>query len=133
MIRGGCLKLFDSSGEASLDEKTVNGLSATQLTDAFQFLGSSTSGLGAFAKSFTNISDSVLGLGKIQLDNYESTSKRLSSQIAVLTERATAMQATLAAQLHAADALLGSLQSQQNVLTATIQSLNYSTYGKSES
>jgi flagellar capping protein FliD len=121
---------FDAKGVASFDQTAFQNLSGVQLEDTFTFLGSATAGLGGRSKTLTDISESVTGLAQIQLDNYERTNKRLTAEISVLTERATAMQGTLAAQLHVADALLASLQSSQNMLTATIQSLNYSTYGK---
>ncbi|MBI4903219.1 MAG: flagellar filament capping protein FliD [Acidobacteria bacterium] len=123
---------FESTGEAKFDSSVVTNFSTTQLEDAFGFLGTTTTGFAGLAADFEDISASVTGLAQIQLDNYETENQRLTDQIAVMTARATEAQKTLQAQLQSADALLASLQSQQSILTATIQSLNYSLYGKNE-
>jgi hypothetical protein len=47
-----------------------------------------------------------------------------------MTLRISNFQRATSARLQAADALLAQLQSQQQLLTATIQSMNYSLYGK---
>lgn len=124
---------FDSSGVASFDQDTFNNLSDTNFNDAITFLGDTTTGFGGLAKTLTDISDSATGLAKIQLDKYAETDTRLNSQIGKLTDNLLNLQKTLSAKLQAADALLASLQSQQKVLDASIQSLNYSLYGKSTS
>lgn len=121
---------FDSGGVATLNQTTFNNLSDSQISDAFNFLGSTTDGFGGLAAGLVNISDSATGLAKIQLDNYDAADRRLSDQIATLTGRASEMQKSLAARLQAADALLASLQSQQSIVTAQINSLNYTLYGK---
>ncbi len=121
---------FDSSGVAKFNQTTFNNLSDSQINDAFNFLGSSTTGFGGLVSGLTNISDSATGLGKIQLDNYDAANQRLSGQIATLTGRANEAQKNLAARLQAADALLAALQSQQSIVTAQINSLNYALYGK---
>ena len=61
--------------------------------------------------------------------SFPLTDDRITEQITVLSARLAESQSYLAAKLHAADALLASLQSQQSMLTATIDSLNYSLYG----
>jgi hypothetical protein len=50
-----------------------------------------------------------------------------------MTERVNFMQTTMMARLQAADALLSRLESQQSLLTSTIESLNTVTYGKKSS
>ncbi|MCC6340900.1 MAG: flagellar filament capping protein FliD [Bryobacterales bacterium] len=121
---------FDSGGVATLNQTTFNNLSDSRISDALNFLGSTTDGFGGLAAGLANISDSATGLAKIQLDNYDAADRRLSDQIATLTSRASEMQKSLAARLQAADALLASLQSQQSIVTAQINSLNYTLYGK---
>ena len=124
---------FNSDGVASFNSEVFNSLTASQITDAFSFLGSATTGFAASASRLTTISDNVTGLAKIQLDKYEETDDRISEQVTLLSARLTAMQTALSAKLQAADTLLASLQSQQTVLDASIQSLNYSIYGRKES
>jgi flagellar hook-associated protein 2 len=123
---------FDRDGVASFNSDVFNALTSDQISDSFSFLGSSSTGFGGRASLLTTVSDSVTGLAKIQLDKYEETDKRLSEQVAKLSERLSTMQLTLSAKLQAADSLLASLQSQQNVLDASIQSLNYSLYGRKD-
>lgn len=123
---------FNSDGVAEFNQDTVDNLSDTQLSDAFTFLGSTTAGFGAQAKQLTTISDAVTGLAKIQLDKYDETDKRITAQVAEMSLRVSAMQTSLAARLQMADSLLAGLQSQQTMIDASIQSLNYSLYGKKD-
>lgn len=121
---------FDRDGVASLNAEVFNGLTSDQINDSFSFLGTTQRGFGERASLLTTVSDAVTGMAKIQLDKYEETDERISGQVAKLTERLSAMQLSLSAKLQAADSLLAGLQSQQSVLDASIQSLNYSLYGK---
>ncbi len=123
---------FDRDGVASLNSDVFNALTSGQISDSFSFLGSSSTGFGGRASLLTTVSDAVTGLAKIQLDKYEETDSRISEQVAKLSERLSTMQLTLSAKLQAADSLLASLQSQQSVLDASIQSLNYSLYGRKD-
>ncbi|HEX5431313.1 MAG TPA: flagellar filament capping protein FliD [Bryobacteraceae bacterium] len=121
---------FDSSGQASLNQTTFDTLTDSQISDAFDFLGSATTGLGGFSTDFSQFSDPVTGLIQIEQDGFKTTDQDLQSQITTLTDRIDSMQTNLAAQLQAADALLAGLQSQQQVLTASLQGLNLVLYGK---
>lgn len=123
---------FDSNGVATFNPTTFNALSDSAIQDAFTFLGSATTGFGALASTLTSISDSVGGLAKIQIDKYDETDERLSSQIEVMTQRVADLQRTLSARLQAADALLASLEGQQQVLDATLKSLQLTLFGKQE-
>lgn len=121
---------FDAAGKINFDASKFASLSETQVSGAFHFFGSATTGFGALASKFTQLSDPVSGLIKAQLDGYDATDKRLQDNIATLTERINAMQKGISIKLQTADALLARLQSQQNTITASIQSLNFSLYGK---
>jgi len=66
---------------------------------------------------------------KDQQDSYQKTDLELQSQINSLNQRISIMQTALTSQLQQADALEAQLESQQNVLTATIQSLNFTSFG----
>jgi flagellar hook-associated protein 2 len=123
---------FDDAGKAAFNSETFNALSATAINDALSFLGTETTGFGGAAANFDAISDPVTGMAKIQLDQYEATNDRLSDQIDIMNDRIAAMQTTLMAKLQAADALLASLSSQQSILDASIQSLQFTMYGKNE-
>ncbi|MEO8657475.1 MAG: flagellar filament capping protein FliD [Bryobacteraceae bacterium] len=122
---------FDSTGKASFKQGTFDALPDSNLNDVFSFLGSASAGLGGISSIFTQISDPITGLAKLQQDQYTATDTRLSDQIAKQTDQVNLMQAGLAAKLIAADSLLAQMESQQKVIDASIQSLNLVLYGKS--
>jgi flagellar hook-associated protein 2 len=121
---------MDSTGQMSFNPDTLNALSGSQISDAFSFLGTATTGLGAVANKFTAISDPITGEIQAQLKSWDQANSRLSNQIGALTNRISDMQAALSAKLQAADSLIASLTSQQTLLTSSIQSLNYTSFGK---
>ena len=120
---------FDDSGQMSFNQSTFNQLSSSQISDAFRFLGSSTSGLGALANNFTQITDPIDGLIQLQQADYKKEDTQLQSQITNLTDQATISQNALLAKVQAADALVAKLQSEQANVSAQVQSLNYVLYG----
>ena len=121
---------FDLKGHASLDAAVFNALPDTAIAHAFNFVGSATSGLGGFSKALDQFGDPLTGLIHVEQDGLERTDRALQKQIGTLNDRITIMQNALAAKLHAADALLGRLASQQLQLTASLQGLNSVLYGK---
>jgi len=121
----------DTTGQATFDGGTAIGaLSGTQVTDAFHFVGSASSGLAGFAANFTQYSDPITGLIKIETDGLTQTDQSLQSQITTRTDQANAMQTALQARLEAADAAIAQLQSQQQTLTGSLQSLSLVLYGQ---
>ncbi len=120
---------IDNTGKMTFDSATFDSLSPTQIAGAFSFLGSTTTGLGGISQQFASITDPISGLIKTQTDSYTKTDQDLQSQISALNSRITIMQTALTSQLEAADAFEAQLQSQQNELTATIQSLNFTSFG----
>ena len=121
---------FDQTGTASFDASQLNGLSNSQIGDAFAFLGSATTGLGALAAGFSQISDPVTGVIASEIKGWNAENQRLNTNINDSTARINLLQTLLAKQLEAADANVAQLQSQQNLLTSSIQSLQYSTFGQ---
>jgi flagellar capping protein FliD len=121
---------FDTTGHLSFNQATFNGLPDSQIPDAFKFLGSSKSGLGALANNFTQLSDPLTGLIRLQEDGYDRTNQQLTQHISTLNTRTSQMQASMTARLQAADALVAKLQSRQNIVNASVSSLNYVLYGK---
>jgi flagellar hook-associated protein 2 len=120
---------FGSDGKISFNTSTFNKLTDSQVSGAFTFLGSTSTGLGGLSVQFAQLTDPTSGLFKNQQDSYAATDKRLQSNISDLNTRISVMQASLTRQLQAADALQAQLTSQQQQLNATIQSLNYSAFG----
>lgn len=123
---------LDDTGVMTFNQTTFDSLSEGSIQEAFTFLGSTTTGFGQLQDSFESLTDPVTGLIRLQQDQYDETDQRLEQQVEVLSERITAMQTSLAAKLQLTDALLAQLESQQSLLSASIQSMNYSLYGTQE-
>jgi len=121
---------IDSAGKMSVDPTVISSFSSSQLSDAFNFFGSATTGFGALAGQFNELTDPVSGLITIQDQSYTSNDQHLQGQISTLTTQIQTMQATLSQQLAAADALVAELQSQQTVISASVQSVNLALYGR---
>jgi len=121
---------FDTAGKVSFDQASFDQLSDSQLASAFHFLGSATTGLGSLSASVQQIGDPIAGLIKTEINGLQTSDQHLQAQIATLTQRITVMQNNLLSRLQAADALLASLQSQQQTLSASLQGLNFVLYGK---
>jgi flagellar hook-associated protein 2 len=127
----------DSHGQMTFNQTTsdptqhiaFNSLSSAQIAGAFSFLGSATAGFGALSAKLTQFSDPITGAIKAQQDQFDAADTRISDQVTAMTARVNAMQTTLSAKLQAADTQLAQMQSQQQLLTSTIQSLNFATYG----
>jgi flagellar hook-associated protein 2 len=123
---------FDSAGQASFNQTTFDSLTSTQISDAFKFVGSTTSGLAGFSQSLQQLADPVTGLIQAEETGLTQTDKSLQSQISTLTVRITTMQTTLSAQLSSADAHIAEMQTQQQTLTASLQSLSLVLYGQNQ-
>jgi flagellar hook-associated protein 2 len=121
---------FDQTGTASFDASALSSLSGSQLSDVFSFLGSATTGLGALASSFSAISDPTNGVIASEVNEWNTENQTLTTNISNTTTQINTMQTLLSQQLEAADAQVEELQNQQNLLTSTIQSLDYTTYGQ---
>jgi flagellar hook-associated protein 2 len=120
---------FDDSGQMSIDPTVVAGFSSTQLSDAFKFLGSSSSGFAAFANNFTMISDPVSGIIQNEENGLDTDDSNIGNEITTLQARATLAHNNNAANLEAADALVAQLQSEQNEVSSEVQSIDYVDFG----
>ena len=128
---------LDSTGKMSFNQTTTdptqhiafNSLTSAQIAGAFSFLGSATTGFGGLASSLTQFSDPISGAIQAQQDQFTATDTRLNDQITTMTARVNAMQAALSAQLQSADTQIAQMQSQQQLLTSTLQGLNFASYG----
>ena len=114
----------------SFNQATFASLSDSQISDAFTFLGSSKSGFAALANSFTQISDPITGEIQTEVAGCTQEDTHLSSQISTLTTRIAAYQASVTAQLQAADAACAQLESEQSNVSAEVQSVDYVMYGR---
>src|SRR5262249_6143674 len=96
---------FDNTGVSTFNQATFSSVSDTQVSDAFQFLGSTTSGLGGFSAALSQYSDPITGLIQAEVSGLQKSDQHIQEQISTLTERANAMQTSLSSQLALADTL----------------------------
>jgi flagellar hook-associated protein 2 len=118
------------TGQMTFDSTTFNALSDSQISAAFQFLGSSNSGFAALASNFSQLTDPITGMIQAQISGYEATGTDLSNEITSGEAYATQVQQSATTQAEAADALVAQLESEQNIVDSSIQSVNYSLYGR---
>jgi flagellar capping protein FliD len=121
---------FDDTGHMAFDQSVFDSLSDTQITDAYNFIGSSQSGLAQLAGNFTQLSDPVNGLIRVQEDGYDRANDQLTDQINTLQDRASLAQSAMQSKIQLADALVAQLESDQNNITASLTSLDYVLYGR---
>ena len=120
---------FDDTGVASFNQSTFSALSATQISDAFKYLGTMTTGFGGFSGALDQYSDPISGLITSEVSGLRQRDQDLQDQISTLTARAAAAQTALTNQFEAADAQQEILQQQQQELTASLQGLSLVLYG----
>lgn len=120
---------LSATGQMSFNQTTFNSLSDSQISGAFAFLGSATTGFGGLSSQLTQISDPLTGLIKVQQDQYDAADQRITDQVSTLTDRINSMQKSLSAQLQAADALIASLNTQQQILAAAFQGSSFAAFG----
>lgn len=125
--------VFDSTSKLTFDSAAFAALTDTQVRAGLDFAGTSETGLGSLYRKVTGISDPVTGIIQAEINQFDATGRDLETRVSDLNERVTLLQSGLAQKLQYADALLASLESQQSVLTASIDSLSYSLFGKSSS
>ena len=124
---------LDKSGKMTLNSAAFSQLSNEQFQDAFRFLGSETTGFGAFVGSLDAISNPLIdGMIEEQQDQYDATDTRLQSQIDNLLDRIDFTQSSLLLQLQKADALLALLEGQQRMLDASLEAVSYAMYGRND-
>ena len=117
-------------GTLTYDPTVVGGMGPSQLNSALKFLGSTTTGLGAFSQNFDQFSNSVTGLIQTEISSATTSDAELQKHIASTTNQINAMQRNLAKQIEASDTLESMYESQQTELTASLQGLDLVLYGK---
>ena len=122
---------FGSDGKATFDQTIFNALSDADVQGVFTFLGSTTSGFGALKSKFSQLSDPVTGLISVQLDHYDTETKRLEGRITTLSERVIALQQNTSRRLQTYDAILAGLESQANLISSTYATVTAGLYSTS--
>ena len=121
---------MDKTGQMSLNQTTFSALSASQIASSVQLLGSSTTGIGGLQQTFSAITDPITGAVQQQETQWATTVSNLTDQINTKNIQNQAREQTLNRLLQAADATSAELASQQSILTSSINSLNFTSYGK---
>lgn len=124
---------LDKTGQMSVDTTVLSAMTPEQLSGALSFIGNGTTGISALSTSFTSFSDGTSGVIQQNITQDQTSEQDLQNQIDAMNVRIQTAQQTEMAKLEAADSLLAQLESQQNILSASIQSLNYTLYGSSTS
>ena len=122
------IEMADNTGVMSFNATTFNALTSSQIQSAYAFLASS-SGFGSLPGTLTSYSDLANGSIAKQETQWQSETTNLTNQINTLVDHANQMQSTLDAKLQSADSLIMQFETQQQQLTAEIQSLNFTSYG----
>jgi flagellar hook-associated protein 2 len=119
----------NGDGTLSLNQTTFAGLSDSDIASALTFFGTSTTGLGSLQSSFDAVSDPLSGsiAGQLSADTISTT--KLTAQIATMNAQIAVSENTLLTELEAADAQVADLESEQNLLTSSISSLQFTSYG----
>lgn len=123
----------DKTGQMSVDTSVLSGMTSGQLTNVLSFIGDGKTGISALSTSFGSFGDTTSGVIQQDITQDQTSEQSLQDQIDAMNVRIQAAQKTEMAKLEAADALLANLTSQQDILTSSIQSLNYTLYGSSTS
>jgi flagellar capping protein FliD len=123
---------FDTSGNATLNTTVFDALTETRFSAAFDFLGSATTGLGAFSSQLTQFSDPISGLIQLEQEGLSRVDQQIQKQIGEIGLRVELMRKGLALKLQLIDTLLATLESQQTVLTASLEALSLVVYGKKD-
>jgi flagellar hook-associated protein 2 len=124
--------VFDSTNQLTFDSSIFAGLTDAEVRAGLDFAGTAETGLGSLYQKVAAISDPVTGLIQTEINQYDATGRDLTVRVSAMTERVALLQSGLAQRLQYADTLLASLESQQTVLTASINSLSYSLFGRKE-
>jgi flagellar hook-associated protein 2 len=120
----------NADGTLSLDATTFAGLSDSDITSALAFFGStSTTGLGSLSNNFDAVSNSLTGSIANQLSSDTNSTTQLTAQIATMNAQIAVSEATLLTELEAADSEVANLTSEQNTLSASLSSLQFTSYG----
>jgi len=118
-----------TDGVMSFDPTTINSLDSNGLQNLITQLADTTTGVGPLATQWQGLTDPVTGVIPTEEAQIDTTNLRLTQQITDMSTNINKMQQDLLSRLQAADALLSQLESQQGMLTASINSLNYVAYG----
>jgi len=111
---------FDQNGHLQFDSSKFSSAASSSITGVMSFLGSAsgnTGFLGAANQALTSTTDSTSGLITMAINSIGKSITNLTTEITADQQRVTQLQASLTAQMAAADSAIASLQSQQTQIT----------------
>jgi flagellar hook-associated protein 2 len=117
---------FDKNGHLQFDPSQISSLSQTQINQLASFLGSPTSGgfLQAATNTLSSLLDPSTGLFTDAVNSTNDQLTQTAQQISTSQDQVTALQTSLQAQMAAADALISTLEQQNNFVTGLFNQVN---------
>jgi flagellar hook-associated protein 2 len=117
---------YDGSGHLQFDQSKFSSVAASDPSDLAAFLGTGTGGgfLATATTTLNGLLDPTNGLFASELASNQSQIATDNQEISDTQARITTMQNQLTAQMSAADALLSTLESQNNFMLQLFQAQN---------
>jgi flagellar hook-associated protein 2 len=114
---------FTQTGTLTFDSNALSGLSQTQVSDAMSFLGDPASGgfLQFASNTLSGINDSTTGIIANETQAKQTQTQQEQDSINQAQARVNQLQANLQAQMAKADALIATLQQQNQFLQGLFQ------------
>ncbi|HWY47358.1 MAG TPA: flagellar filament capping protein FliD [Bryobacteraceae bacterium] len=114
---------FTQQGTLSFDSTALSGLSSSQISDAFSFLGDPSTGgyLQSAANTLKGLLDPTTGVIPNEAQNLQTQNQHEAQAISAAQDRVNQLNTTLTAQMAAADALIATLQNQTQFIDGLFQ------------
>jgi flagellar hook-associated protein 2 len=121
---------FDKTGHLQFDPTQISSYSQTQIQQLATFLGRPASGgfLQAATSTLTGLLDPTSGLLTQAVSSTNDRISQTAQQIATSQDQVNTLQATLTAQISAADALISSLEQQNSFVTSLFNQINANSF-----
>lgn len=123
---------LDKTGKMSFNASKFFSVSDADMSSAYTFLGSATTGFGGLTTRLTQLSDPVTGMIQTEQNQIDATDSRITKQVEELTARIDYMQKSVAQRLQSYDSLLARLEGQQSLIEASIKSVQLALFGRND-
>jgi flagellar hook-associated protein 2 len=114
---------YTQQGTLSFDPTALSGPSSQQISDAFSFLGDSSTGgyLQSAANTLKGLLDPTTGVIPNEAQNLQTQNQHEADAISAAQDRVNQLNTSLTAQMAAADALIATLQNQTQFIDGLFQ------------
>lgn len=114
---------YTQQGTLSFDPTALSGLSSQQISDAFSFLGDSSTGgyLQSAANTLKGLLNPTTGVIPNEAQNLQTQNQHEADAISAAQDRVNQLNTSLTAQMAAADALIATLQNQTQFIDGLFQ------------